>query len=276
MDKLLFFDIDGTLAYPRLSPSSATVNAIRKARSNGHKVLLCTGRTVDSIPTAVAGIGFDGGIFSAGGLVMLGNTILAQHFMADKVVQNTLTLLYRKSLFFTLETMDGRYRSENGHEILSQVDMTCISNEMQQFTTNIIFDPATRPMSEYNGQPIYKIAYYSADHSITNQLSDELHGIAKIVQFDNIPGLPLTLGEISDFSVNKGLAMMDICKHLGKTAADCIAYGDSMNDSEILVAAGLGIAMGNAAPGLKELADIVCDSCENDGVARSMHDLGLT
>lgn len=130
MDKLLFFDIDGTLAYPRLSPSSATVNAIRKARSNGHKVLLCTGRTVDSIPTAVACIGFDGGIFSAGGLVMLGNTILAQHFMADKVVQNTLTLLYRKSLFFTLETTDGRYCSENGHEILSQVDMTCISNEM--------------------------------------------------------------------------------------------------------------------------------------------------
>ena len=78
MPKLLFFDIDGTLAYPlREPPRSATV-AIREARSKGHKAFISTGRTHDSIPPAVAEIGFDGGIFSAGGIVVLGDQILTQ------------------------------------------------------------------------------------------------------------------------------------------------------------------------------------------------------
>ena len=76
MPKLLFFDIDGTLAYPlREPPRSATV-AIREARSKGHKAFISTGRTWDSIPQTVADIGFDGGIYSAGGIVLQDGDIL--------------------------------------------------------------------------------------------------------------------------------------------------------------------------------------------------------
>ena len=69
--------------------------------------------------------------------------------------------------------------------------------------------------------------------------------------------------------------MVDICNHFGKTAADCIAFGDSMNDAEALAAAGLGIAMGNAEQALKDIADKVCDRCENDGIAKALQALGL-
>lgn len=275
MTKIIYFDIDGTLAYPRQSPTLSTVAAIRKARSNGHKVFISTGRTWDSIPQAIADIGFDGGIYSAGGIIQLGCTVLAEHYMADQIVKAILTLLNEKSVFFTLETADGRFHSENGHSVLAEADMTNVSDEMQRFTADIILDSATRPLSEYSGQPIFKIAYYSADHRITEQLTVELGGIAKVVQFDNIPGLPLTIGELSDPSVNKGRAMMDVCNHYGKTPDDCIAFGDSMNDTEILVAAGLGIAMGNADQKLKDIANSVCDNCENDGIAKALHDLGL-
>lgn len=275
MDRLLFFDIDGTLAYPQQSPSPATVAAIRKARDNGNKVFLCTGRTYDSIPGSVSEIGFDGGIFSAGGVVMIQASIISFHFMADSIAKRITNLLYRKEIFFALETADGRFCSENGYALLSRVDVTNVDSGMQQFVKEIILDVAMRPMSDYSGQPVLKIAYYSEDPSVTSQLSEELKDIAKIVQFDNIPDLPLTMGEISDFSINKGAAMMDICVHLGKTAESCIVYGDSMNDAEIMIAAGMGIAMGNADPKLKELADMVCDNCENDGVAKSLDILGL-
>lgn len=275
MKKILFFDIDGTLAYPRSIPTPETVSAIRQARKNGHKAFLSTGRTIDSIPPAVAKIGFDGGIFSAGGIVMLGKTVLAQHFMNSQTAQAVISLLTQKSVLYTLETADGRFNSDHAPHVLSESNMNGVSEEMQRFTTEILFDPTTRPLSEYKGQPIFKIAYYSATPSISAQLTDSLMNVAKVVQFDNIPGLPITIGEISDPAVNKAAAMLDICNHFGMTSSDCIAFGDSMNDAEILAAAGLGVAMGNAEHSLKEIADTVCESCEENGIAKFLYKLGL-
>jgi len=275
MGQLIFLDIDGTIAYPRQKPSAATVNAIRIARKNGHRVFLSTGRTWDYIPLTVAEIGFDGGIYSSGGIVMLGNAILTQHHMSEQISNTILNLLRSKPVFYVLETTAGRFNTENGEDILAQTDMTNLSDDMKRFATSVILDPTSLPMSRYEGQPIFKIAYYSPDHSMTEQLTATLDGIAKVVEFDNIPDFPLNMGEISDFSVNKGLAMLDVCRHFGKTAADCISFGDSMNDVEILTTAGLGIAMGNADEKVKAIADKVCDSCENDGIAQALLELGL-
>lgn len=276
MEKLLFFDIDGTLTYPRLNPSTATVDAIRIARSNGHKVFLSTGRTLDRVPEAVMEIGFDGGIFSAGGLAIYGDIVLSHHFMPDLLVQKSLILLRRETIFYKLETPEGNFKSENGRDILSWVNMTGASSEMQRISEELLFDTKLRPLSQYRGQPVYKISFFSTDPAMPDHLSEALEDSAKVVRFDNlIPDFPLTSGEISDFSVSKGLALQDICRYLGKTEADCIAFGDSMNDAEILQTAGLGIAMGNAEARLKELADMVCDSCENDGLAKALHDLNL-
>ena len=59
------------------------------------------------------------------------------------------------------------------------------------------------------------------------------------------------------------------------TTADCIAFGDSMNDSEMLQTAGIGVAMGNASDAVKALADLVCDCCECDGIAKALKQLDL-
>lgn len=277
MEKLLFFDIDGTLAYPRNNPSPATVAAIRAARANGHRVFLSTGRTPDSVPEAMTEIGFDGGIFSAGGLVLYGDTVLSQNFMPEALVQRILTLLHGKKVLYKLETATGIFRSENGGDILSHINLAGAGSEMQCFSEELLFSAKLRPLSQYGGEPVYKISFFSTDRATADHLSAALEGIAKVVRFDNlVPDFPLTAGEISDFSVNKGSALRYICHHLGKSEADCIAFGDSMNDAEILRSAGLGIAMGNAESRVKELADMVCDSCENDGLAKALDELNLT
>lgn len=275
MEKLLFFDIDGTIAHPRQNPAAATVNAIRSARAKGHKAFISTGRTWDTIPPAVAEIGFDGGIFSAGGMVMLGDRVLAQHHMDERLAADIMAFFQSKPVCYTLETAAGRFFRENGREILAQTDMHSVSEEMQRFAANVILDPTALPMSVYQGQPIFKITYYSPDHTMTAQLTTELAGIAKVVEFDNVPGFPLNMGEISDFSVNKGLAMLDICRHFEKNADDCIAFGDSMNDAEILRAAGLGVAMGNAHQDVQAMAAMVCGRCEDGGIADALQQLGL-
>lgn len=275
MKKLLFFDIDGTLAYPQQEPPVSAVEAIRQSRYNGHMAFISTGRTIDSIPEAVSRIGFDGGIFSAGGQVAIGDAVLYRFHMEDSLLQELLARLRSMPVFYALETADSRFHSENAEEILRLADLSGIDENAMKLTQEILFDPGMRPMSEYAGQPVFKIAYHCPKGAARTRLSAELAGLAKLVDYDNLLELPISVGEISDPAVNKGNAIRALCHHLGMTTADCIAFGDSMNDSEMLQTAGIGVAMGNAPDAVKALADLVCDRCECDGIAKALKQLDL-
>lgn len=276
MGKLLFFDIDGTLAYPRCDPSTATVTAIRQARRNGNKVFLCTGRTLENVPNSIMNIGFDGGIYSAGGKIVAENNILSNRFMPNALAEHIMKLLTGLSAFFALETDTGRFNSENGNQILSKADFSGASSEMQRFLEALLCNPNQQTISQYRNQPIYKIVFFASDHSMITQLEKALEDQAKVVGFANLlSDSPLIAGEISDPGIHKGIAMEQIAHYYGKTADDCIAFGDSMNDVEVLAAAGLGIAMGNAEKRVLDIADMVCDTCENDGVAKMLHQLHI-
>ena len=58
-------------------------------------------------------------------------------------------------------------------------------------------------------------------------------------------------------------------------AEDTIAFGDSMNDYEMMKFAHISVAMGNACDELKEMADIVCKNVEQDGIYYAFKDMGL-
>ena len=275
MKKLLFFDIDGTLAYPQQEPPVSAVEAIRQSRYNGHMAFISTGRTIDSIPGAVSRIGFDGGIFSAGGQVAIGDAVLYRFHMEDSLLQELLARLRSMPVFYALETADGRFHSENAEEILRLADLSGIGESAMKLTREILFDPGMRPMSEYRGQPVFKIAYHCPRGAVRASLAAVLEGLANLVDYDNLLPLPISVGEISDPEVNKGNAVRALCRHFGMDTADCIAFGDSMNDSEMLQTAGIGVAMGNAPDAVKALADLVCDRCECDGIAKALKQLDL-
>ena len=275
MKKLLFFDIDGTLAYPQQEPPVSAVESIRQSRYNGHMAFISTGRTIDSIPGAVSRIGFDGGIFSAGGQVAIGDAVLYRFHMEDSLLQELLARLRSMPVFYALETADGRFHSENAEEILRLADLSGIGESAMKLTREILFDPGMRPMSEYRGQPVFKIAYHCPRGAVRASLAAVLEGLANLVDYDNLLPLPISVGEISDPAVNKGNAICALCHHLGMTTDDCIAFGDSMNDSEMLQTVGIGVAMGNAPDMVKALADMVCDRCECDGIAKALKELNL-
>ena len=71
----------------------------------------------------------------------------------------------------------------------------------------------------------------------------------------------------------RGLAM--VCEYFGTTMEEAYAFGDSMNDYEIIQAAGVGVAMGNGDPRLKEVADYVAPHIREDGIYRACVELGL-
>lgn len=79
--------------------------------------------------------------------------------------------------------------------------------------------------------------------------------------------------EVIPRSINKGQGIRDICKVLGIGTEEVIAFGDAENDIPMLLASGMGVAMGNAAEAVKAAADMVTLSNNDDGIAFALQQL---
>ena len=83
-------------------------------------------------------------------------------------------------------------------------------------------------------------------------------------------------GELINRKFDKGRAIIKVAEKLGVDMADTIGFGDSMNDLEMIKTVGLSVCMANGNEKLKELSDMVCDSVDNDGLAKAFKQLKLT
>ena len=76
--------------------------------------------------------------------------------------------------------------------------------------------------------------------------------------------------ELNIRSANKGNALRRLAEHLGLTLANCMSFGDGLNDLSMIEAAGVGVAMANAVPEVKNAAKFIAPSNDEDGVAKGI------
>lgn len=267
MSKLIFLDVDGTIAMPDALPGRRTVEAIRAARANGHKVFLSTGRLEAYVDEAVREIGFDGGIYSAGGRVVAGGNVISDRPMPPDLVRRITDALTEENMPYLVENAQGVCTAD-GRVLRS------IGGLKRAYFDGLI--PRKEGARSYDENSVYKILFHAAGTAQAESLKENLAAAAKVVLFPNLaPELPVIPGEVSRWDIHKGTALRSVCQYLKADLSDCIAFGDSMNDAEIIRAAGIGIAMGNAEACVKEIADQICESCEEDGIAKALARMNL-
>lgn len=263
MGKLIFLDVDGTLYALGQGPSPATVHALQVARSKGHKLFLSTARRVTNIPESVNTIGFDGGIYSAGGRAIVDGEVIFSRPIPAQLVYQVTDIMRERNIHFMLEGAD---------EIYMEATDGLSSSISSQFVHR--WEESLRPVKRAHlpvNDPVYKIAFLTASKAQADQLASSLQGKAHVHCFRSLfMNDPVVSGEITDRNIHKGDALVCICRYLGVDTRDCIAFGDSWNDAEILLSAGTGIAMGNAEEQLKKLADQVCERYDEDGIAKTL------
>lgn len=82
--------------------------------------------------------------------------------------------------------------------------------------------------------------------------------------------------EVVSPRINKALAVESVCSHLGLSLRDAVAVGDAPNDTELLAAAGCGVAVRSARPEVAAVADAICADPGEAGVADVLEHFGLT
>ncbi|MBD5098402.1 MAG: HAD family hydrolase [Clostridiales bacterium] len=272
--KLIFLDIDGTLTEPgKNEPPASAVEAVRRARANGHRVLLASGRSYGMLSPLLR-YGFDGLVGSAGGYIMYGEEVVYDCPMTPAQQGLVLDVFQRNGVFRTVEGRDNSYTDEAFKDFLREAAQAEGNSELLRWREQIENELGIRPMAEYRGEPVYKVGFVSRDAA---DLREPMRVLGDSFDFciQGTDQFGAINGELINKAFNKGLAVERLCEYLGVPIDDTIAFGDSMNDLEMIQTAGLGVCMGNGSEALKKIADEVCPPVGEDGLYRAFERHGL-
>lgn len=254
--RLLATDLDGTLLGPGGTLSARNIDALRAARAAGWYVVFASGRPPFMVTPLLEPLldTVTHGVLANGSVVCTlpdQATLRAVRFgvqMAGDVVTHLRSV--DPAYGFALAT-DAGFAHEQG------------------FAERM---PAAQPVpavpdvlvAAQGAQEAIKLMVFHRHHTA----HELLHIVPPLLGADlAVTHMGADCVEIGPAGIDKGTALAWLCAHLEVDAADVVAFGDEFNDHEMLRWAGLGIAMANAHPATRDLADEVTASNVDDGVA---------
>lgn len=266
--KAIFLDIDGTLTEPgRNEVPQSAVWAMEQARKEGHLVFLCTGRNYDMLKPLLKHE-FDGIAASSGGYIECGSKVIYNCPMTETQKQTAMEILKKNGIYRTVECMDGSYTDEEFKEFLRSHVSEGNNSEMLRWREQIEKSLNIRPMKEYNGEAAYKIVIMSQTAEQMQKAKSELSSEFNFcIQEGRENGY--VNGEILTKEFDKGRAVKRVCEWLKIPLENTVAFGDSMNDLEMMETAALSICMQNGSEELKKRADDICPAVKDDGIKKA-------
>lgn len=272
--KLILLDIDGTLTEPGKNvPPDSALEAICRARANGHKTVLCSGRNYGMLSPLLK-YDFDGVISCSGGCIEYGNQMVYDCPMTPEQQERVLTVFRESGVYRTIGSRNYSYTDEGFKEFLAANAHSKANSELLRWRVQIESELDIRPMAEYDGDPIYGLTFMSPGRE---RLEAPMRALKDDFNFciQDTDACGIVNGELINRAFNKGTAVLRLSEYLGIAVEDTIAFGDSMNDLEMLQTAGYSVCMGNGSAALKKAADMVCPPVNKDGLYRAFAQLGL-
>lgn len=256
---LIFFDIDGTLLgeWSHIMPESAA-KAIAAARDNGHVCAVNTGRTRKLVEPDLEKLkGFDALLMGCGTMITLNDRVLFHKTFTDTESEQIIEALHRFEIDAVLEGSGNNF-----HDRLDNIRTKTFRDFVQRFAGEGYggFEDAVGRFDKFFA--------YVDDVGKMTAFRKEFEGWLDFV--DRKGGF----FEIMPKGCSKASAMLYLAGELGISMESTVALGDSSNDIPMLRRAHIAIAMGNASKDVKEEADYVTTSLEQDGVWNALKWLG--
>lgn len=273
--KSIFLDVDGTLVSGHATMNPKVVEAINRARQNGHYVFICTGRNKTGIKYELAKADFDGIIASAGSYIEIDNKVIHSVYFNKLLVDKISKVFDENNIYYNYECTDVTYMSKKMVELfIGGVNFESGNIELEKMMQEEFKKFSIQDLSLYNNQDIHKICFIATDQNDVERVKKQLGDDVNMVIHDIFDATTIN-GELISKVDNKATAIKQVIDYLGIDKKDTIAFGDSMNDYEMIDAVKCGVVMDNGSARLKEIADRICKSVDEDGVYYEFIDLGI-
>ncbi|MDY4475488.1 HAD family hydrolase [Mitsuokella sp.] len=254
--KAVFFDIDGTLINIMTGQTTiqpAVKEAIRELRAAGNATFIASGRPYDYLDPELTEEGlFDGYVLMNGAVVLLDGSTIYEQPLRRATVKEIVAASEAHGVEYILEGAQHVYLRPDFH--LTEAFYRSIDVDVTKFVRDFDLDEVE----------VAKIEFASEDpggHGLFDKLLawPGLTGLMDPYHKKNM--------ELYAADVTKGSGIRHALSYLGIPVADSYAFGDGLNDIEMMETVGTSLVMGNARPALKKLADHIVPSVEEDGVA---------
>lgn len=281
--KLIASDLDGTLLNDEGRISAENVRAVKKAMDLGIRFVVATGRSYEAARMPLQAANITCPIISLNGAVTYGadQTVMSRIEMEREVSKKILKVCQKYNMYIEFFTSNGIYsESREGFvevlvDIMKSANPTISEKEIRE-KADLRFqaEPVTfiehyEQIFDIENLEIYKVLAFST-------VQDQLEAVHKELESDTDIAITSS-GDINlEFNhpeAQKGFALKHYAARLGIDMKDVMSLGDNWNDASMLEMAGRGVAMANAADGIKALCQYTTKSNREHGVAVAIEEM---
>ncbi len=225
----------------------STVRALERAKAQGVGIYISTGRPVPLIVNLkqIEHL-IDGYISTTGALCFIGDQVVSKHAIARADVDRVLDVCRQKNIACVV-VGEQHVAALNTNEELDQA-----------FRVGLGIDLKFHDVEDVVREPILQLTPF-----FTAEEEAEVMGMLDACTSGRWTD---SFCDITHRDADKGKALVTMARHLGLQIEETMAFGDGGNDISILKQAGIGVAMGNAGDEVKQVADFVTRSVDEDGV----------
>lgn len=255
VNKVLFFDIDGTILDGEKNIPKGVKEAIYKAKENGHEVVIATGRSPFTAKSILDQLKIDSFVCYNGQIVQFQGKVIHKGIIDTTELQQLTNFAMEKDQ--PIVYMDSKEFVSNipdHHDVFESISSLKIAlprTEENFFLTNDIHQ-----------------ALIFCDAEVQKEYERAFPNL-KFVRWHRVSCDVLPQG------VSKAKGIELFLQHLDKKPEDAIAFGDGLNDIEMFQYVGTGVAMGNSVDALKKHASFVTDHVSENGLVNAMRRLQL-
>lgn len=291
MYKLVAIDLDGTLLNSYGEVSNKNKETIQKAIKKNVEVVLTSGRPIMSVKNLANEIGCNNYMICGNGAItydIQNDKIIYNRFLEKAKVLQIIKICEENSIFYNVYTKDTILTKNLNYNVLFYHQENASKPEDKK-TRITIMQNIEEYIQNREDEDYLKITICDNDKVIFGSIIRKLRTIKDVDVLDvahmsrklikdgteNV-SMEYFYTEITNTNVDKWQAIENLIEKLNINKEEVIAIGDNINDAEMVKNAGLGIMMGNSAPYIKEMADIVVSDNDNDGVAEAIEKYILT
>ena len=282
MYKLVVIDLDGTLLNSYGEVTENTKQTIKSIIEKGTEVVIASGRSVmDYMKNISNEIGSKNYFIAGNGAIiydMKNDQTIYKRFLSKNKVLDIIKICEENSIYYNVYTENAIITKSLNYNTLYYHKENLKKEDNKKTAINIVENPYK--YVENSNEIFLKIAICDNDESIFNSIIKKIHTIKgiEIIDTEHMSSKKIKQGtkeisveyyytEITLAGVDKWQSVLYLAKKMEVKPEEVVAIGDNINDLQMIQKAGLGIAMGESMPKVKDAADFVTEDNNNEGVA---------